>query len=127
SILSLPPDCSVTPSSPSSTGNLERMLREHGPRAVRFLGIGGAAAALDLLIVAFLVQILGAGVLAAYCLSSAICLTLVFLGNKYWTFRDRARAGRRQVGLFLAVTLTGTAANVAIAYGLHRLGLFYLL
>ena len=80
----------------------------------RSLLVGGAATAFDLLALLLLVRVLGWAPVAANLPALLLGLTLQFVGNKLWVFRDRSRALVRQGSLFALVEAGTLVLNAAL-------------
>jgi len=101
---------------------LAALVREVG----KFGVVGGIAFVIDLIIFNALLQKAGFETLAAKTVSTTIATTFAFLGNRYWTWRHRARdhMGRQYTTFFLlnAVGLGIGLSCLAIShYGLGQI------
>jgi len=55
------------------------------------------------------------GPLTSKVLSTIVSATCAYLGNRYWSFRHRARSGvRRELSLFLALNAVGLVIGLAV-------------
>jgi putative flippase GtrA len=93
---------------------------------VKFGAVGGAAAVVDIALSNLLRFGIGLGPLTSKTLSVAAAATIAFLGNRYWTWRHRARSNLAKeyflyfvlnaVGLLIALLVVGFTFYVL---GLH--------
>ena len=81
----------------------------------RSLVVGVVATLADMAFLHFLVGFLGLAPTVANVPSLLLGVTLQFLGNKYWAFRDRSRDVFRQSALFALVEV-GTFVLNALAF-----------
>jgi len=58
---------------------------------------------------------------AAYALSFVVAVTISFVLNKRWTFRNRERRYRRQYGLFFGISAVGLGLSESVLFITHRL------
>ena len=110
----------VTP--PAATARpmfgLVRALRERFDQLLRELGkfgiVGAVCYGIDVVIFNIVRAYTGEPILAKV-VSTVIAATIAFLGNRFWTWRDRERSGlTREYSLYFGVNLVGL---------LHRCGL----
>lgn len=96
------------------------------PQALRFILVGGAAAATHLLAVGALVAGVGMAPLAANVLAFLIAFIVSYHGHALLTFADTQRRGWASATRFFAVASLSFAANeVLYALALHRLHWHY--
>jgi putative flippase GtrA len=111
-------------SPPRSSGlrpRLRALVRELG----RFGIVGGTSFAIDLAIFNLLLQ-QGSETLVAKTISTTIATTVAFLGNRFWTWRDREHTHMgKQYGMFFFLNAVGLGIGLtclAIShYGLGQL------
>jgi putative flippase GtrA len=89
-------------------------------RVLRFFLAGGGSLALDLLLQAFFLQVVGLPVWIAAALSYELALLVHFLINDRWVFGQRRRSLRRllefQVAALTATAITNMVTNLLV-YG----------
>jgi putative flippase GtrA len=78
----------------------------------------------------FVVLVLNLESLTAKTIATAIAATVAFIGNRFWTWRHRARSGlAREYGLYFFFNAVGLAISLAILgishYGLGALWPFF--
>lgn len=96
------------------------------PQALRFILVGGAAAATHLLAVGVLVAGVGMAPLAANVLAFLIAFVVSYHGHAALTFADAQPQGWASAARFFAVASLSFAANEALyALALHRLHWHY--
>ncbi|MEV0650351.1 GtrA family protein [Phytomonospora sp. NPDC050363] len=89
----------------------------------KFGTVGMTAYAIDVAVFNLGILVLDWPDLGAKCLSTVIAASLAFVGNRYWTWRDRVRSGlRREYGLYflfnaigLGISLTCLGVNHLLA------------
>jgi putative flippase GtrA len=92
------------------------ILRELG----KFGVVGAACYFLDVLIFNLVRASTGQPILATT-VSTIIATTVAFVGNRFWTWRDRERSGlRREYTLYFGVNLVGLAIGVACLWISHN-------
>ena len=97
-------------------------------KVLRFLIAGGIAVSVDLGLLYLFTDIFGIW----YLLSSVLAFILAFLVSftlqKFWTFRDRERAGMHsQMGIYFLISVSNLCLNTLIVYfGVDVVGLHYL-
>jgi len=106
---------------------MNQRISLHIKQFSKFGTTGAFTALLDLILIALFVEKAHMPVLGSYILSSAICITIIFLLNRWWAFQHHKKITAKQVFTFLAVYLAAIGLNLGIAYGLFLLGMWYLL
>ena len=100
------------------------------PRPLRYLFSGGAAALVNLALLAFFVEVLDLWYLAAAVLAFTIALSVSFALQKFFTFADQARSRNtiaRQFSIYATIALVNVALNTFFMYLLvERLLVHYL-
>lgn len=91
---------------------------------LKFGLVGGIAAVIDLGTAGYLQGEHIVGPLSAKAISTAIATVVSYLGNRYWTFRDRGNhAPMRAWAVFIGLNLVGLLiAEAAIAFTYYALG-----
>ncbi|WP_436775629.1 GtrA family protein [Yinghuangia sp. YIM S09857] len=121
---------------PTAVQNLRlRRLTAHPmfPELAKFAVVGGSAYLTDLIFFNLLRTQTGYGPLTAKALSLVASIVVGFVGNRYWTYRERAGDGgarevTRQGLAFVAVTQVGNLIQMAfLAFSHYVLGLTSLL
>jgi putative flippase GtrA len=98
---------------PPQSGGLRVKLRGLVREVGKFGVVGGTAFAVDLLIFNVLLQ-LGSETLLAKTCSTAVATTLAFVGNRFWTWRDRGHHHMaRQYTTFFALNAVGLGIGLA--------------
>ena len=101
------------------------------PRPLRYLLSGGSAAALNLALLALLVEVLGLWYLVAAALAFTIAFCVSFALQKFFTFADHARSHNilaRQFSIYATIALVNVALNTLLMYLLvERLLVHYLI
>lgn len=87
--------------------------------------VGATAFVVDVAVYNLASLVLGLGPLTSKSVSVLLATTVAYLGNRYWTFRHRARTGlRREYVLFLALNGVGLLiALVCLGVTFYGLGL----
>lgn len=80
-------------------------LAKHADK-LRFAIVGGANTALDFIVLFVLVHF-GIDKIAANYISTSAALVFSFFANKSFTFKNTDKTSKKQLALFLVVTLTG--------------------
>ena len=94
----------------------EGLAREVG----KFGAVGAACYLVDLTIFNVLRYVLGEPI-APKIISTVIAASLAFVGNRFWTWRDRTRSGlAREYPLFFLVNLVGLGIGVACLWVSHN-------
>lgn len=64
--------------------------------------------------------------ITAYIAANVVATAVAYLGNRYWTYKDRESGGAREMGLFVAINGVAIAIQVGITalttYVLHMNG-----
>jgi putative flippase GtrA len=93
----------------------EGLLREIG----KFGTVGAVCYLVDITVFNILRVALGEPILPKI-ISTVIATTLAFVGNRFWTWRDRSRSGlTREYPLFFGVNLVGLGIGVACLWISH--------
>ena len=104
-------------------GSLGHLVRE----LLKFGVVGGLAFVIDLAVFNTLRFGLGVGPLTSKTLSVFVAATAAYVGNRFWTFRHRARAQEalhREYLVFLVLNGVGLAISLAVlAVSHYALGL----
>jgi putative flippase GtrA len=94
----------------------EGLAREVG----KFGTVGAVSYVVDFTIFNILRAFLGEPIVPKI-VSTVIAATLAFIGNRFWTWRDRTRSGlAREYPLFFGVNLVGLAIGVACLWISHN-------
>ncbi|WP_037605598.1 GtrA family protein [Streptacidiphilus rugosus] len=102
-------------------------LRRIGPELGRFGAVGLAAYGTDVALFNLLRGHGGAGPLAAKAVSLTFATAVAYLGNRWWTYRDRVREPQartgvcREVVLFVLVSLGGLLIQLSCLAVSHYL------
>ncbi|MFC5719838.1 GtrA family protein [Streptomyces gamaensis] len=107
-------DRSTGPAAPPVRGRLGGLL----PELLKFGVVGGIGYATDVLLFLLLRERMGVDAIAAKVISLAASIVVAYLGNRWWTYQDRAGAadrGRigRETLLFLVVNIGGALIQLA--------------
>lgn len=81
-------------------------LTEKNVEKLRFVAVGGINTAIDFGFL-FLLKMIGLPVIAANIGSTSLAFIFSFFANKKYTFKSRSKNVRRELILFVLVTLTG--------------------
>ena len=103
---------------------LVRALRERFDQLLRELGkfgiVGAVCYGIDVVIFNIVRAYTGEPILAKV-VSTVIAATIAFLGNRFWTWRDRERSGlTREYSLYFGVNLVGLLIGVACLWTTHN-------
>jgi putative flippase GtrA len=115
-------------SSPSTArSGVVARLRDRFGHLVKELGkfgvVGGVAFVVDLVIFNLLISGADSPPLVAKTISTVIAATLAFVGNRFWTWRDRERSGlRREYLLYFVFNAIGLGIGLA-CLGISHYGL----
>lgn len=94
---------------------------------LRFLLVGGASAALNLVVLWALTSVLGLHYLLSNLISFVTLNLGGYLANKVYTFRLTRQVQLREVARYFAVATLGLCINLACLWAMvHGLGLHYL-
>ncbi|MGB4768391.1 MAG: GtrA family protein [Candidatus Saccharimonas sp.] len=96
---------------------MKRLLQSiNKPTFWRFVAVGGASTAIDFVIL-FVLQHLGLPIIAANIISTSVAFCFSFYANKRFTFKTSGTNVKREMLLFVIVTLTGmwVLQNIVIA------------
>jgi len=108
----------MRPGGPASRAfkNFEGILRELG----KFGTVGAVCYLVDITIFNILRLVMDEPIVPKIT-STIIATTLAFVGNRFWTWRDRTRSGlAREYPLFFGVNLVGLAIGVACLWISHN-------
>ncbi|MDD4412726.1 MAG: GtrA family protein [Patescibacteria group bacterium] len=93
---------------------------------LKFITTGGVGFLVDLAIVVFLVEVVKLNLYLANCCSFIVAVTVVFLINKFWTFKDSSEAYAKQYFKYFMVSLGGLAWNfLLLNLFVDTLGIWY--
>lgn len=103
---------------------LVRALRERFDQLLRELGkfgvVGAICYGIDVAVFNVVRAITGEPILAKV-VSTVIAATIAFLGNRFWTWRDRERSGlHREYVLYFGINLVGLLIGVACLWVSHN-------
>lgn len=101
-------------------------VRKHLNQGSRFVVVGGIGACIDLGGAAFFVNVLSFSPYLATACSTLCAVTMVFLGNKFFTFRNREAKTGMQALKFATVYGVAILANLATTWILIHFGVHYL-
>ncbi|MGB4762520.1 MAG: GtrA family protein [Candidatus Saccharimonas sp.] len=96
---------------------MKRLLQSISkPTFRRFVAVGASSTAIDFVIL-FLLQHLGLPIIAANIISTSVAFCFSFYANKRFTFKTSGTNVKREMFLFVIVTLTGmwVLQNIVIA------------
>ena len=102
---------------------LVRALRERFDQLLREVGkfgvVGAFCYGIDVVIFNIVRAMTGEPILAKV-VSTVIAATIAFLGNRFWTWRDRERSGlTREYSLYFVINLVGLVIGVACLWISH--------
>ena len=103
--------------------SLLRALRERFDQLIRELGkfgvVGAICYGIDVAIFNIVLAMTGEPIPATV-VSTVIAATIAFVGNRFWTWRDRERSGlRREYALYFGINLVGLMIGVACLWISH--------
>lgn len=101
-------------------------IQRHLGQGLRFVLVGGTAAMVDLGGSAFFVHVLSLSPYIATGLSTACAVTMVFLGNKFFTFKNRNAQYGNQLAKFAIVYGAAIVENLSVTWVLIHLGFHFL-
>lgn len=105
----------------------QERIRRHISQAWKFGVTGGIGATVDLGSLTIFVEYFGMSRYLAPVYSTALAITVVFLGNKFFTFRNRSKAYGSQVLKFAFVYSIAIVSNLCITWVLIHAGVHYLI
>ena len=89
----------------------------------KFGTVGAFAFVVDTALYAYLLQVQELETLTAKTLTTVVSATVAFLGNRFWTWRHRARSGlAREYTLYFVFNVVGLAIGLAVL-GISHYGL----
>lgn len=111
-----------TPPAPQTAAALPLRLVERFRHLIHELGkfgvVGGAAYVVDLVIFNLLLS--STGWLTATVISTAVAATGAFVGNRFWTWRDRERSSlTREYLLYFFFNLVGLGISIGVLWLSH--------
>lgn len=108
--------------------SLHSFIKRHFAQGLRFIVVGGLGATVDLGGSAVFVNVFHASPYLATACSTLLSVTVVFLGNKFFTFRSRGQGlvGRQAVK-FALVYGAAILENLGVTWLLIHLGVHYLM
>ncbi|MFY1634109.1 GtrA family protein [Solwaraspora sp. WMMB335] len=114
----MPVSAAGEPSAAATRSRLVHRLRDRFGRLGRELGkfgvVGGVAFVVDIALFNIAQSALGLGPLTAKTLSTVIAASVAFVGNRFWTWRHRARSGlAREYGLYFFFNAVGLGIGLA--------------
>ncbi|RKS05496.1 putative flippase GtrA [Nocardiopsis sp. Huas11] len=100
---------------------LDRLAKELG----KFGSVGAVAYVVQIGVTNLLWQVAGAEAITGQLIGTLCSIAVAFVGNRFWTFRDRARTGYwRETLLFLAMNGVGMLIQLAcLGVAVYLLGL----
>jgi len=94
----------------------EGLLRELG----KFGAVGAVCYGIDVTIFNVLRSLMGEPIVPKI-VSTVVAATVAFIGNRFWTWRDRERSGlAREYSLFFGANLVGLGISVACLWLSHN-------
>lgn len=111
-----------TPPAPETSAALPLRLVERFRHLLtelsKFGVVGGAAYVVDLVVFNLLLS--PVGTLPASAISTVLAATGAFVGNRYWTWRDRERSSlTREYSLYFFFNLVGLGITLAVVFLSH--------
>ena len=102
-------------------------LNKNNAQKARFIAVGGANTVIDFGLL-FVLKTLGLPALSANICSTTAAFCFSFFANKKFTFKTKSTNLKREIGLFVIVTLTGlwgiqTIVIMAVSSALSHSGL----
>ncbi|MFV2017164.1 GtrA family protein [Micromonospora sp. LOL_023] len=99
-------------SAPATASSLADRIRDRFGLLVREAGkfgvVGGVAFIIDIVLFNIAASVFGMGPLTAKTLSTVAAASVAFVGNRFWTWRHRARSGlAREYGLYFFFNAVG--------------------
>jgi putative flippase GtrA len=93
-------------------------LRDRFGQLMRELGkfgvVGGVAFIIDIALFNIAASVFGMGPLTAKTLSTVVAASVAFVGNRFWTWRNRASSGlAREYGLYFFFNAVGLGIGLA--------------
>jgi putative flippase GtrA len=100
---------------------LDRLVKELG----KFCSVGAVAYVVQIGVTNLLWQVAQAEAMTGQLIGTLCSIAVAFVGNRFWTFRDRARTGYwRETALFLVMNGVGMAIQLAcLGVAVYLLGL----
>jgi putative flippase GtrA len=105
---------------------LQSFFKDNKNQILRFLCAGGAGAVTEFLSLYLLVELLLIRTELAFFLSAMLSVIVVFLGNKFFTFKNNG-AVAMQALRFIVVYSISIALNAVLSSILFAIGIHYLL
>lgn len=102
-------------------------IKKHIQQSWKFAVTGGTGAVVDLGTLTLLVERFDVSEYIAPVFSTFLAITVVFIGNKFFTFRNRSKAYGNQLLKFGLVYGIAIASNLCITWVLIHLGVHYFL
>ena len=103
------------------------VVRKHVSQGLKFAICGGLGASVDLGSLTVLVEVLEMNPHAGYVISTLLAVTIVFLGNKFFTFRNHEKRYLNQAMKFALVYGCAVIFNVGLSSLFFLGGMHYIL
>lgn len=101
-------------------------VRKHVSQGLKFAICGGIGASIDLLSLTILVEFFGFSPHWGYVISTLLAVSVVFVGNKFFTFRNHEKRYVSQILKFALVYGCAVIFNIGLASFFFWAGLHYL-
>ena len=103
------------------------VVRKHVSQGLKFAICGGLGASVDLGSLTALVEVLEVNPHAGYVISTLLAVTIVFLGNKFFTFRNHEKKYASEIFKFVLVYGCAVIFNVGLSSLFFLGGMHYIL
>lgn len=102
-------------------------VRKHVSQGLKFAICGGLGASIDLASLTVLVEAFGMSPHAGYIISTLLAVSVVFVGNKFFTFRNHEKKYLSQLLKFALVYGCAVIFNVGLSSLFFASGMHYIL
>ncbi|MDG4767854.1 GtrA family protein [Solwaraspora sp. WMMD406] len=114
----MPASATGDPSATATSEGLVRRLRDRFGQLIHEFGkfgvVGGIAFVIDIALFNVAASVFDLGPLTAKTLSTVVAASFAFVGNRFWTWRHRARSGlAREYGLYFFFNAVGLGIGLA--------------